>query len=98
MFLICAQMLIHFRPSGSYVKYLRLLVSIMILVQLLEPFGSLLGLLEKGELQRRVGEMEKKIMQIQSESYDFGEDVDNIWDRLLQDVEIPLDTDEGEEE
>ena len=33
VFLICAQMLIHFRPSGAYVKYLRLLVSIMILVQ-----------------------------------------------------------------
>ena len=88
-FLICAQMLIHFRPGSSYVKYLRLLVSIMILVQLMEPLGTLLGLLEKGELQRRVGEMERKMMQIQAESYELGVDADEIWDRLLQDVEIP---------
>jgi len=89
VFLICAQMLIHFRPGGTYVKYLRLLVSIMILVQLLEPFGSLFGLLEKGELQSQVSKMEKKMMQIQSESYELGGTVENIWDRLLQDVEIP---------
>ena len=89
VFLICAQMLIHFRPSGAYVKYLRLLVSIMILVQFLEPFGNLFGLLEKGELQRQVGKMEKKMLQIQSESHGLGTDVEEIWDRLLQDVEIP---------
>ena len=75
----------------------------MILVQLLEPFGNLLGLLEKGELQRRVGDLEKKMMQIQSESYDLGKDADNIWDILLQDVEIPFEEGdrtmpEGEEE
>jgi len=103
VFLICAQMLIHFRPSGIYVKYLRLLVSIMILVQLLEPFGNLLGLLEKGELQRRVGELERKMIKIQSESYDLGRDADSIWDMLLQDVELPSEEgsstmSEGEEE
>ena len=89
IFLICAQMLIHFRPGGTYVKYLRLLVSIMILVQLLEPFGSLFGLLEKGELQSQVSKMEKKMLQIQSESHGLGTNVEEIWDRLLQDVEIP---------
>lgn len=87
--MICAQMLIHFRPGGSYVKYLRLLVSIMILVQLLEPFGNLFGLLEKGELQSQVGKMEKKMLQIQSESHGLGTNVEEIWDRLLQGVKIP---------
>ena len=89
IFLICAQILIHFRPVGTYVKYLRLLVSIMILVQLMEPFGSLFGLLEKGELQSRIGKMEEKMLQIQSESHGLGTNVEEIWDRLLQDVEIP---------
>lgn len=89
IFLICAQMLIHFRPGGAYVKYLRFLVSIMILVQLLEPFGNLFGLLEKGELQNQVGKMEKKMLQIQSESYGLGTNVEKIWDRLLLDVEMP---------
>ncbi len=89
IFLICTQMLLHFRPGGTYVKYLRLLVSIMILVQFLEPFGNLFGLLEKGELQSQVGKMEKKMLQIQSESRGLGANVEEIWDRLLQDMEIP---------
>ena len=89
IFLICTQMLLHFRPGGTYVKYLRLLVSIMILVQFLEPFGNLFGLLEKGELQSQVGKMEKKMLQIQSESRGIGANVEEIWDRLLQDMEIP---------
>ena len=89
IFLICTQILLHFRPGGTYVKYLRLLVSIMILVQFLEPFGNLFGLLEKGELQSQVGKMEKKMLQIQSESRGLGTNVEEIWDRLLQDMEIP---------
>ena len=89
IFLICTQMLLHFRPGSSYVKYLRLFVSIMILVQFLEPFGNLFGLLEKGELQSQVGKMEKKMLQIQSESRGLGANVEEIWDRLLQDMEIP---------
>lgn len=89
IFLICTQMLLHFRPGGTYVKYLRLLVSIMILVQFLEPFGNLFGLLEKGELQSQVGKMEKKMLQIQSESRGLGANVEEIWDRLLQNMEIP---------
>ena len=87
IFLICAQMLIHFRPNGSYVKYLRLLVSLMILIQLMEPLGKFLGLLEPGQLQEQVEEMEKKILQIREESYDIGEDAENIWGVLIDDVD-----------
>ena len=34
-FMICAQLMIHFRPDGSYEKYLKFLVSMMVLAQLL---------------------------------------------------------------
>ena len=37
IFLICAQTLIHFRPRESYEKYLKLLLSVMLLIQLLQP-------------------------------------------------------------
>lgn len=87
IFLICAQTLIHFRPKGTYVKYLRLLVSIMLLVQLMEPLGRILGFLEAGELQRRVGEMEKKLMQINGQSYFLENEAEDIWNMLLQDTE-----------
>ena len=43
IFVICAQALIHFRPKESYEKYLKLLVSVMILAQLFTPVARLLG-------------------------------------------------------
>lgn len=54
IFIICAQMLIHFRPKASYDKYLKMLVSAMILLQLFVPVSKLFA--GKGEetLDRRV--------------------------------------------
>ncbi len=40
IFMICAQTIVHFRPKEADEKYIRLLVSIMILIQLLIPVGS----------------------------------------------------------
>lgn len=37
IFIICAQAVVHFSPSQTYTKYLKLLLSIMVLVQLLQP-------------------------------------------------------------
>lgn len=34
-FMICAQAILHFRPKAAYEKYLKMLVSAMILIQLL---------------------------------------------------------------
>lgn len=42
VFMICAQAIAHFRPKESYGKYLRMLLSVMILVQIFQPFSSLL--------------------------------------------------------
>lgn len=40
-FMICAQAIVHFRPKASYEKYLKMLVSAMILIQLLVSFGGI---------------------------------------------------------
>ena len=61
VFLICAQMLIHFRPKGSYVKYLRLLVSLIILAQFIEPIGRIAGVLEKGQIERMMQQVEGRL-------------------------------------
>ena len=37
IFMVCARLLIHFRAQESYEKYLKLLVSVMILIQLFLP-------------------------------------------------------------
>ena len=43
IFLICAQTVVHFRPKESYDKYLKLLLSVMLLLQLLQPVLTMLG-------------------------------------------------------
>lgn len=43
IFLVCAQTLLHFRPKESYEKYLKLLLSVMLLIQLLQPVLTVLG-------------------------------------------------------
>lgn len=40
IFMICAQTIVHFRPNESYEKYLKLLVSVMVLIQLFLPVGA----------------------------------------------------------
>lgn len=61
IFIICAQMLIHFRPKASYDKYLKMLVSAMILLQLFVPVSKLF--VGKGEdtLDRRVEWFEEEL-------------------------------------
>lgn len=43
IFMICAQMLMHFKPAESYGKYIRLLVSMMVLAQLIVPLLGFFG-------------------------------------------------------
>ena len=43
IFMICAQTIVHFRPNESYEKYLKLLVSVMVLIQLFLPVGAFLA-------------------------------------------------------
>lgn len=40
IFMICARAIVHFRPKEADEKYMKLLVSIMILIQLFLPLGS----------------------------------------------------------
>lgn len=43
VFIICAQTVLHFRAKESYEKYMKLLVSMMLLLLMLEPVMGLLG-------------------------------------------------------
>lgn len=40
IFILCAQMLIQFRPKASFEKYLKMLVSVMVLMQLFAPVAE----------------------------------------------------------
>lgn len=43
IFVICAQMILHFKAEQKYGKYLKLLIGVMVLVQLFVPLMSLFG-------------------------------------------------------
>ncbi len=73
IFMVCARLLIHFRAQESYEKYLKLLVSVMILIQLFLPLGNFLsaekkeaGLKElEGIRQEFEAELERAQLQVQ---------------------------------
>ena len=43
VFIICAQMILHFKAEQKYGKYLKLLIGMMVLVQLFVPLMTLFG-------------------------------------------------------
>ena len=58
IFMVCAQTIVYFRPKVVYEKYLKLLLSMMILVQLIAPLTSKGKALLEGELMEKMYEWE----------------------------------------
>lgn len=88
VFLICAQMLIHFRPKSSYTKYLRLMVSLILLAQFVEPIGRAAGIFEKGELQSLMQKMEWSLEMSGYEELDSYIDEGKLLESLLEELHI----------
>ncbi len=61
IFIICVQVLLHFRPKASYEKYLKMLVSAMILMQLFTPISGLFRGQEGQTLEERVAWFESEL-------------------------------------
>lgn len=59
--IICAQVLIHFRPDSTYEKYMKMLVSAMILLQLFLPVSNLFTGTGEKSLEARVAWFEEEI-------------------------------------
>lgn len=71
VFIICAQVLVHFRPNGSYEKYMKMLVSAMILIQLIGPVSVIFTRDGEKSLKARAewfeGELENSMQQAAAE-------------------------------
>lgn len=67
-FMICAQAIAHFRPRESYGKYLRMLISVMILVQIFQPFCSLFFGVSSQEMTMAVAEFQEKLEESMAEA------------------------------
>lgn len=79
IFLICAQAIVHFRPKASYEKYLKMLVSVMILMQLFLAASGIFSAEGKAKLMesmRRFTESLNESMQQAADNAFFaGEDI-----------------------
>lgn len=84
IFMICAQAIIHFRPRETYEKYLKLLVSVMVLIQLFLPVGSfLLG----GGMQQTLEGLELFRTQLEQEMETAAREAEQA-DKLLEQMTL----------
>jgi hypothetical protein len=60
IFIICAQTIINFRPKGSYEKYLKLLMGVMILIQLISPIATFFGN-DTSDFEARLTEFDERL-------------------------------------
>ena len=61
IFLICAQTLLHFRARDSYEKYIKLLISMMLLILMAEPFLDLISIKEGTGFADKIKEYEEEL-------------------------------------
>lgn len=82
IFLVCAQSIVHFRPDGSYEKYLKLLVSIMVLAQLLQPLGCLLSWGGGEDLEERAQRIREQLEAGMAQALEESAHSDAILERM----------------
>lgn len=99
IFMICAQAIIHFRPQEAYEKYLKLLVSVMILIQLFLPVGSFLLGDGMGETAERLEQFMEELESDLSLSAQEAADTDAMLERMtLEEVRKRMEEQERERE
>lgn len=95
IFMICARTLLHFRAKESYEKYLKLLVSLMILVLLVEPLMEVFGKGEEGAFLQRINTYNCQLQDILENEKLNNEEISDILSHMtmgiteqVQEVEI----------
>lgn len=91
IFMVCAQAIVHFRPNGSYEKYLRMLVSVMILVQIFLPVTRLFSSGVQQNLDDVVRDMQGRMEAGMEEAKAFSDISDELLERMtLEEVKTQL--------
>lgn len=91
IFLICAQTIVHFRPKEAYEKYLKLLLSVMLLTQLLQPVLSVFGGGADQNVQEQVEEFTEELQSVLNRASERAkqsqEDIGNTAAAVVQEAE-----------
>lgn len=92
IFLICAQTIVHFRPKESYEKYLKLLLSVMLLIQLLQPVLTLLRGDDNFSVEAQTVEFTEELQSVftraSAQAGQTEEEAQNTADAIAQQTEI----------
>ena len=97
IFMICAQAIVHFRPREAYEKYLKLLVSIMVLIQLFLPIGGFF--LGRGgeETARALEQFRRELEESMEQAEENAAEADEILERMtLEEVKKRLEAQQEE--
>lgn len=80
--MICAQAIVHFRPQESYEKYLKLLVSVMVLVQLFLPLVNFLTGIGGEEANRQLESFRENLEQSMEEASKQAEETNALLEQM----------------
>ncbi|MBP3352292.1 MAG: stage III sporulation protein AF [Lachnospiraceae bacterium] len=92
IFMICARTLLHFRAKESYEKYLKLLVSLMLLVLLVEPLMDFFGKGEEGEFLQRIQSYSYQLQDILENEQLNNEEISEILSHMTMGVSEQVQT------
>lgn len=99
IFMICAQAIVHFRPDSSYEKYLRMLVSAMILVQVFLPIANLFTGKTRLGLEERIANMEQQVQDSLEKAGQAANTTNDLLDKMtLEEVKDRLEKQNKEQE
>ena len=92
IFMICARTLLHFRAKESYEKYLKLLVSLMLLVLLVEPLMDVFGKGDEGEFLQRIQSYSYQLQDILENEQLNNEEISEILSHMTMGVSEQVQT------
>lgn len=91
IFMVCAQMLLHFKPSESYGKYIRLLMSVMVLAQLIAPVMEIFGRGSEVSFEERILFYDEVLHQSMTEADRTGAQAQALLEKMtLEEVKLRI--------
>lgn len=99
IFMICAQTIVHFKPNGSYGKYLKMLVSVMLLIQIFLPIARIFSGDAGLNIEERVKYFEQNLEEVTKQAVNRAFQSEDMLERMtLEEVQNRLEeTAEGEQ-
>ena len=99
-FVICVGMLLHFRANESYEKYIRLCISLILLLFLTQPFFGIIHGVKGGDIMQMIqgfdSQMEEALLDMQPDEKDMEMILRSMGERAVAEAEKEQDAEYGE--